>query len=458
MLLLPTLLAVIAMISAIHYYFVPTSSSAATLLLDGRLFLAAVGTVFNVAIVVLHWSTAPHPKFLMHLSRKLNIRAHMIFGTIEIGSSVWALLISRRLVPGDGHNLATFGKVQGMSAMLHALTALNQTSIVFGAKAIMHPAYYVCGSVHFYYGARTFLSPNSVDAIMDCYLVLNIFTWCRIYLAMMFRNNIAPGYEYTISIVLASVTICPAIMGPAGGVAVLVMFAVILEVTRFLHGIDAYHPKYLELLIERDRNKIIVDTTAHSKWRGIAKDTDPKTDLAAARTMFKSLDTDSSGFIEACEVIALAKSMHVAPAIMDAIVAAMAANDNKLDFDGFVRRIWRMPSFSVPKKSCLFAVMPMEQARIVFDTIDADGSGYIETHELSSLLVQWGCPDMEVIEYLKQYDTDGDGKFSFEEMFTQMRPIWRFGYGILRDSEIAAKRANRHATRDMRRRSLCKQQ
>jgi Ca2+-binding EF-hand superfamily protein len=57
--------------------------------------------------------------------------------------------------------------------------------------------------------------------------------------------------------------------------------------------------------------------------------------------------------------------------------------------------------------------------------LDNDSSGYIEISELQKLLIQWGLPDNEVDAYLAD---DDDKRYSFEEFYQNMKPIWDFAY------------------------------
>jgi Ca2+-binding EF-hand superfamily protein len=95
-----------------------------------------------------------------------------------------------------------------------------------------------------------------------------------------------------------------------------------------------------------------------------------------------------------------------------------------------------MPTFSKPSYRASSAKTEEEQARLVFNTIDDDLSDHIEVTELAKLLVQWGCPDNEVVSYFKAFDRNGDGKFSFDEFFTYMKPIWQYMYSTFLEDEI----------------------
>ena len=65
-----------------------------------------------------------------------------------------------------------------------------------------------------------------------------------------------------------------------------------------------------------------------------------------------------------------------------------------------------------------------------FDLYDADKSGYLERDEIKKLLndacAELGAPaitDSQLDEVIKTVDDNGDGKFSFEELFKVIGPI-----------------------------------
>ena len=68
--------------------------------------------------------------------------------------------------------------------------------------------------------------------------------------------------------------------------------------------------------------------------------------------------------------------------------------------------------------------------RKAFDLYDADKSGYLEREEIKKLLNdacgELGAPpitDQQLDEVIKTVDDNGDGKFSFEELFVVIGPI-----------------------------------
>ncbi|CAF3260471.1 unnamed protein product [Rotaria sp. Silwood2] len=73
------------------------------------------------------------------------------------------------------------------------------------------------------------------------------------------------------------------------------------------------------------------------------------------------------------------------------------------------------------------------KARFVFNDLDTDSSGYIDAIELQKLLIQWGLPEDEVDAYLAE---DDDKRFSFEEFYQNLKPIWNFAYEHMKGEDV----------------------
>ena len=392
--------------------------------------------VFNVGVVFWHWSNAPHPKFMMLWSRILSIRVHMISGTFHIISSVTAIVLH---LFHNKQDLEFYGQIQAIAAVFHIASALYQTPIVFGAKGIMHPSYYMVIAMHAYFALQTWYDPGNYTNILRVYQTLCIFTYCRIYMLLFFRNNYLAGNEYTISILLAGLTIFPFIGGPAGITIFIFAHALNLELIRIWNNVNEFNPAFQKLLEESNRHQI-VDPSAHLKFTGIAdfNAVSQKENKKAARAAFDSIDKDRSGFIDQEEVDTLTKSWSITPAVLSQLHSTMRKSGNKLSFEQFYRSIWNISAINKPSEPPSSAKTEHEKAKMVFDTIDVDGSGHIELAELASVLVQWGCPDSEVTSYLHKFDSNGDGVFDSEEFYTNFKPVWKYGHHIMCHDEWRA--------------------
>jgi Ca2+-binding EF-hand superfamily protein len=363
----------------------------------------------------------------------------MISGTSHIVASSTAIVLYN-LFQATPTDLVFYGRIQAIAAAFHIATAFYQTPIVFGAKGIMHPSYYLMIATHGYYALHTFFDPGSYECILNTYMVLNIFTYCRIYHLVFFRNNYLPGVEYSISIFLAGLTIMPFIAGPAGVFVLICAISLNFELIRSWNGVSAFNPAFQKLLAESTRYTI-VDPEEHMKFTGIA-DMSKLTaaqNKKAAKAVFDKIDQDQNGYIDLDEVVELTKNWNITPSVLSYLLSIMKKHDNKLYFDKFYRHIWHISSINKPIKPPSLAKTDKAKAKMVFDTIDIDGSGEIDALELAAVLVKWGCPDSEVSSYLKHFDTNNDGVFDFDEFFLHFQPIWRYGHSIFCHDETRAK-------------------
>lgn len=70
-------------------------------------------------------------------------------------------------------------------------------------------------------------------------------------------------------------------------------------------------------------------------------------------------------------------------------------------------------------------------ARITFDHLDSDQSGYIGMQEIGHLLVSWGLPVAEAEAVVIENDANGDGRIDFDEFLVKLRPVWEFGARVV---------------------------
>jgi len=81
-----------------------------------------------------------------------------------------------------------------------------------------------------------------------------------------------------------------------------------------------------------------------------------------------------------------------------------------------------------------------QQARVIFNSIDRQGDGYIDAEELGYLLLGYSLPFGDVEAVLRKHDTSGDGRISFDEFCASFRPLVHFQIGELRKTVAAASR------------------
>ena len=104
---------------------------------------------------------------------------------------------------------------------------------------------------------------------------------------------------------------------------------------------------------------------------------------------------------------------------------------NGYEFSRFFDEVWsvseirRRASISVAAHG---AKSERDKAQVVFQQVDLDKDGQLTRHELKPLLTEWGLPESEVKRYLDRFDTDHDNAISFDEFFTNMKPVWQFIY------------------------------
>ncbi|XP_075728385.1 calmodulin-like [Rhipicephalus microplus] len=66
-----------------------------------------------------------------------------------------------------------------------------------------------------------------------------------------------------------------------------------------------------------------------------------------------------------------------------------------------------------------------EEARKVFKQLDRDGNGFITADELRHFMIALGeqLPDGHVDKMIRDADTDGDGRISYDEFSALLKPM-----------------------------------
>ena len=179
---------------------------------------ADVSTIFNVGVLLFHWTTAPHPKFLMRAPRNLSIRMHVLSGTVEI--LAWSLSWFWGVDSNMGVR-TTLTQIQVVASFVHAGTAAYQTPIVFGTQAVMVPAYVLCVAAKIWCGVDLWLNTACLRKSVRLYNVLSIYTWCRVFIGLFGRTLMFQDSLYSVSILFAGAVCLPSLGVGAMGAAFL---------------------------------------------------------------------------------------------------------------------------------------------------------------------------------------------------------------------------------------------
>ena len=159
--------------------------------------------------------------------------------------------------------------------------------------------------------------------------------------------------------------------------------------------------------------------------------------------MFDSLDADKSGFLDESEVKTLLSTYEVPLDTAQSIIDQFLLDDKKIKFDHFYQILWKLRVFTDEKVILSANISDKMKCQAVFDSIDVNKEGSISATAIKLILDEWGCPTSDVDEYLKRYDTDGNGMFDFDEFYVNMKEMWSFGF------ENLSLRQHTHATENV---------
>ena len=411
--------------------------------------LVGLSAFFNIIVITFHIIKPPHPKFLMLPRRKFWIRVHVIGGTGEFALGVAALWLTS--MPEVSVAMAL------VALCFHIPSSIAQAPIVSGSKAIMLPAYYLVIITHIACATKLLFNPSSTLWAVNTFLIFNIYVWVRVYFYIFEKLQICQEAPYSMGILAAGMTTGTAAFGAIWPLIAAVYVVVFAVVYRTLIAED--EGDYLTFTRERARESAIDRDVQELFGDNISEQENEE----YARELFEHLDTDNDGSIQRRELKELlltwALPEHIIPDLLD----HNFDDENGMDFEVFKKRVWTIGSIrsrSAVSIGAHHAVSERDKAQFVFDYVDMRQTGYIERFELELLLLEWGLPIEEATEYMDLYDTDKDGRLTFDEFYTAMRPLWRFIYytclqhrGLQgRGSEQPATvRADKHRTAAMRR-------
>jgi Ca2+-binding EF-hand superfamily protein len=388
-------------------------------------FIAIVGlaVLANFYILYKHIVTPPHPKFLMLPGRKLSIRAHAIGGGVEsiLGIAAWFT---------GSPILAVLTGVFALA--LHVPASYYQTQGTFGMKGINVPGYYFIVTVHAYCAAMLVITQgNEFIWLERTYVALMAYAYFRIFYAIFLQLKAFLGSQYTASLVMAAAVLMPVIFGPSGMVIGLGSILVYLVLYKFV-----YRPteeEWKNLFEEKERFSLL-DGNLRQQWLQLniqAKEGATADELA--KLAFEKLDTNKSGELDRTEIEKLLTTWGASQRLRESFFYHFGET-SKIGFGSFVSTFWQ----GERAISKLLVDSPSDshnQAKIVFNHIDVDKTGYLEYAEIEMLLLEWGMDDYEARRYIKKF-AGSDSKLDLKEFEHSMQPIWRFGYESLKQGAI----------------------
>lgn len=393
---------------------------------EGTWMLIKISAAANLLIILYHYTAPAHPKFTMIPWRKWILRTHIISGTTELFAGITALFFSTGSpVPGVIMAVAALG--------FHIPSASFQTPIVFGAKAIMAPAYILCIALHAFCAVNLLLHPTSVLWAVNTFLVFNIYVWCRIYFYAFDTLKLFSSMKYTIAILAAGVTVVPAVLGPLTFVALAIFIGVyVILYRKFFIRSTA---EYADFVREKARDAALSPEML-ALWD---RAPDPQEDAKAARRCFELLDTDRDGSLGAADLESAFGSAQMPAAVVATFLRARVGAE-RVNFAQFSQHLWSIDTVRQRARriaATMDATSERDRAELVFRQLDVDRKGQIGPGVLRLLLSEWGLPESEAARYLKRVDTNGDGLIDFDDFFTRMRPVWRYIYFDIYQAEAA---------------------
>ncbi|KAK6947392.1 EF-hand domain [Dillenia turbinata] len=135
--------------------------------------------------------------------------------------------------------------------------------------------------------------------------------------------------------------------------------------------------------------------------------------LAELREIFRSFDRNNDGSLTQLELGSLLRSLGLKPSPdqLEALIQKADTNSNGLvEFSEFVALV-------APELIANRCPYSEEQLRQLFRMFDRDGNGYITAAELAHSMAKIGhaLTAEELTGMIKEADTDGDGRISFDE-------------------------------------------
>ncbi|KAF9978362.1 hypothetical protein BGZ73_002745 [Actinomortierella ambigua] len=411
-----------------------------------RMYISYFSLLFDLGVLAFHFSTPYHPKFYVKSTRRRMLRTHITFGCLEIASCVGAFYSKD---PTYWSYAAAF-----FGILAQVPSTFYQIPTVLGIKAFLVPSLFLVTALHGYYAVMLAFNPTSFYYLLSTYMTVHIYAWSRVFFALFYRFKLFEGHRFSAAMLTAGMLLVPSVLGLRGNV-ILLGFVVVTDVlikffyadAEFWKAWTTENPReltntpdkkvMLEALITAAEITHTIDALAsHDKSTRYARvcytvmsanmrNLSPRD---KARAVFRAIDTDNNNELSISEIREFLLSCGISEQEMTnkLLLESLFENRKVATFDDFCSwftKHWvHSNTITIPQ----LPSTPRGQAKLVFDTLDADGSGNLDLAELEYLLVSWGLPKGEAAGYLKAIDTDGSGKIEFQEFYKGMDTIWKF--------------------------------
>ncbi len=375
--------------------------------------LVMISAVANILVMGYHYLVPPHPKFLLTGWRRLVLRLHILSGTVELVAGVVAIL-------NPGHRVAA--TVMALSALcVHVPSALAQTPIVFGSRAIMRPGYLLCIGLHAFCAARLLVYPQSSYWVVTTFLIFNVYVWCRLYYYVFDKFELFSGSRYTVAICAAGLTTIPAVLGSSSILLLIAGCSVYMGLYSMFFIRSSLD--YQEFVRERAR-----DASPIEGYMSLVEKQDEEQSKHSARNFFDSLLEPSS---QQVTVDALYQSLAGSGLTVDDLRSGLEARfgGHSLSFDAFYDQVWSLREIrrhALVVAGAEKAKSDRDKAEFVFGLLDLDRDGFLVQSDFELLTSEWAMPAPEAARLLEHLEVTKGRKMDFDGFFRRLRPVWRF--------------------------------
>lgn len=388
-------------------------------------FLVIASAAANFVVIAYHYTVPPHPKFLIVPWRRWILRTHILSGTVELCAGLAALLLTERELAAKVMAVAALG--------FHVPSAYAQTPIVFGARAIMRPAYLMCIGLHAFCAIQLWRHPTSIYWISSTFLIFNIYVWCRIYYFVFDKFGLFQGSRYSVTILSAGLTTAPVILGSSGMPMIVIGCAVFMALSWvFFLRKDGDWQAFVR---EAARDSAVPDEV-----RALWLAPNPGHERQAAQECFASLEGGKDGRVAPDAVARLLTASGLPRSAVQQFTAKRGSEP--MVFDEFMRTVWpirEVRDVASARRALPSARSARDKAELVFERLDMDGDGRLGRTELDLLLRGWSLPPREVDRWLERTGVAEQGSIDFASFFKHLTPVWKFIYYDIVEAQYGAR-------------------